>query len=131
MHTHRKNPTPTPTVTSKTVLLICGTVCASTWRSGSAIVTAKPRMKLTIIISGRERDFVIAVPSFEPIGVIEVSAPRENRPMPTTTKIAPTRKLRNKSVSIGETLKHSSTTMTNIGRTESADSRTFSRIRLW
>ena len=74
-------------------------------------------MKLTVIISGRERDFVIAVPILLPMGVIEVSAPREKNPMPIMTKNAPTKKLKNRSVSIGETLKHSSTTITNIGRT--------------
>ena len=43
-------------------------------------------MKLTVIISGRERDFVIAVPILLPMGVIEVSAPREKNPMPIMTK---------------------------------------------
>ena len=30
MHTVMKNPTPTPTVISSTLLFMCGTVCAST-----------------------------------------------------------------------------------------------------
>ena len=92
MQTARKNPTPIPTVISSTPLLIWGTVSARTCKSGSATVTATPRAKLTTRISGRFFVFVMAVPILFPIGVMEISAPRENIPIPKITSSAPRRK---------------------------------------
>ena len=126
IHTERKNPTPTPTVTSSTELLICGTDSASTCRSGSATVTAKPRAKLTARISGRFLVFVRSVPILLPIGVIDISAPSEKKPMPVTTITAPIRKLSSRSEEMGATVMHRNATMSIIGSTELTDSLTFS-----
>ena len=124
MHTERKNPTPMPTVTNSMVLLMWGTVSARTCRSGSAMVTAKPSIKLTIRINGRLRVLVSAIPMRFPMGVMEASAPSENSPMPTITKIVPIKKQSNKSVPTGAMVRH----ITTIGSTEIADSRIFSMI---
>ena len=126
MQTARKNPTPTPTVIKSTVLLICGTVSASTCKSGSAIVTAKPNAKLTSTISGSFFVFVSAVPILFPILIIEVSAPSEKRPIPITTITVPIKKFSIRSVLIGAMLKHNNVTIITIGRTERADSLIFS-----
>ncbi len=128
IHTDMNKPTPVPTVTRRTVLSMCGTVSASTWRSGSEIVIAKPSMKLTARIKGIFFVFVSAVPILLPIGVIEVSAPREKRPIPATSITAPTKKQSNKSGFIGETEKHKTKTIITIGRTDSAASLIFSGI---
>ena len=85
----------------QTVLLMCGTVSASTCRSGSATVMAKPSAKLTPRMSGRFFVRVSAVPILVPMGVMDCSAPSENRPMPTTSITPPMRKLRSRSGFIG------------------------------
>ena len=107
---------------------MCGTVSASTCRSGSAMVTAKPSIKLTTRISGRLRVLVRAVPIRLPMGVIEASAPSENSPIPAMTKSAPIKKHSNRSALTGATVRQSSSTITTIGRTETVDSRKFSDI---
>ena len=117
-----------PTVTNSMVLLMWGTVSARTCRSGSAMVTAKPSIKLTIRINGRLRVLVSAIPMRFPMGVMEASAPSENSPMPTITKIVPIKKQSNKSVPTGAMVRHSTRTITTIGSTEIADSRIFSMI---
>ena len=131
IHTERKKPTPMPTVTRSTVLLMWGTVSASTCRSGSAMVTAKPSIKLTMRISGRLRVLVSAVPMRLPMGVMEASAPREKSPMPTITKSVPIKKQSSRSVPTGAMVRHNSSTMTTIGSTDMADSRIFSIIFTW
>ena len=50
-----------------TVVLMCGTLEARTWRSGSATVMAMPRMKLSVRMSQSLRDFVILAPVWLPI----------------------------------------------------------------
>ena len=127
MHTAINRPTPTPTVSRSTVLLMCGTVSASTCRSGSATVMAKPSAKLTPRMSGRFFVRVSAVPILVPMGVMDCSAPSENRPMPTTSITPPMRKLRSRSGFIGAAVRHSRTTIRTIGSTQCADSATFSR----
>ena len=63
----RNRPTPTETVIMSTVVLMCGTLEARTWRSGSATVMAMPRMKLSVRMSQSLRDFVILAPVWLPI----------------------------------------------------------------
>ena len=128
MHTDRKKPTPIPTVTKSTTFGMWGTVSAKTCRSGSATVTAKPRTKLTSRISGRFRVLVSAVPILLPMGVMEISAPRENSPMPRIRNSVPKRKLSTRSVGSGDTVSDSRRTMITMGNTLFADSRIFSAI---
>ena len=113
---------------SRTLFFMCGTVAASTWRSGSATVIAKPSRKLTPRMSGRFFVLVSAVPIFEPMGIIATSAPSENRPMPTTIITAPMRKHSSRSACIGITNRHSTSTIATIGSTEIAASRVFSAV---
>ena len=124
MHIAMNSPTPAPTVTSRTLLLICGTVCARTCRSGSATVMAKPGR--TPRISGIFFVRVSAVPILLPMGVMDCSAPRENSPIPTTSITAPIRKHSSRSGRIGVTMRHSRSTMTAMGSTDSAASTIFS-----
>ena len=126
MHTARKKPTPSPTVTSSTVLLMWGTVSASTCRSGSAMVMAKPSARLTSRISGRLRLLVSEVPMRLPMGVMEVSAPSVKMPMPTMIRMEPRKKLSRRSGDTGDTDRHKSPTISRIGSTDSADSLIFS-----
>ena len=128
MHTVRKKPTPIPTVISSTALFICGTVAASTCKSGSATVTEKPKIKATGKISPKRRVLVSAVPTFVPIGTIEISAPSEKSPIPKITNNVPVRKLSITSVPTGKTPKQSKTTIRTMGSTEAAASLIFSVI---
>ena len=126
IHSIRKNPTPTPTVTISTILSICGTDCASTDRSGSDTVTATPRIKLTKRISQSFFDFVRVAPIRLPMTVIEVSAPRVKRPIPTIIITVPIRNARSRLDSIGVTSKHKIATIITIGSTDTSDSLNFS-----
>ena len=128
-----KKPTPMPTAARSTVLSMLGTVSASTCRSGSATVTATPRAKATSRITGSLPIFVRAVPILLPIMVMDRSAPRENRPSPTTIISAPTKKVSSSVGCIGTKNRHSTATMAMIGNTEIMDSRIFSvsRVRVF
>ena len=57
-----------------------------------------------------------------PIGVIAVSAPRVKNAMPTINSTAPIKKETSILLGIGATVKHSSSTMMVIGRTDAIDS---------
>ena len=61
------------------------------------------------------------------------SAPRENRPSPTTIISAPTKKVSSSVGCIGTKNRHSTATMAMIGNTEIMDSRIFSvsRVRVF
>ena len=124
--TTRNNPTPIATVNIKTILGTDGTCCARTVRSGSATVIAVPTNKLIKIISHILRDFVIADPTYSPIGIIAVSAPRVNSPIPRISITAP---IMNESITpllIGKNIKHRINTITVTGKTEESDSFSFS-----
>ncbi len=109
---------------------MCGTVSAKTCRSGSAMVTANPRTKLPSRISGTFFVAVRAVPILLPIGVMEISEPSENNPIPRITNSVPIRKLSIKSVGKGETVNDSSSTTATIGSTLLDDSMIFSWMLL-
>ena len=126
MQSAMKSPTPAPTTARSTVFSMCGTVSASTCRSGSATVMAKPRRNDTPRISGRFFVLVSAVPIRLPMSVIDCSAPREKSPMPAVRSSAPMRNVSSRSVRIGTMQRHSITTMQRIGSTDAADSRIFS-----
>ena len=60
--TTRKKPTPTLTVSISTQVLMCGTLLASTCKSGSAMVIATPSMKLSTMMSPSFFDLVMREP---------------------------------------------------------------------
>ena len=118
----RKMPTPAETVRISMVLSMPGTFCASTCRSGSAMVIARPKIKASTRISHRRRDLVIFAPTKLPIWVMDSSAPSVNRPMPTISISAPTRKASISPLPTGMKKKHRTATMMVMGSTESTAS---------
>ena len=87
---------------------------------------AAPSKKLTSRITPSLRLFVIFAPIRLPIRVIDISAPRLNRPMPAISMADP---IKNASISPGSTgtiSKHSASTMAVTGKTDAAASRIFS-----
>lgn len=69
----RKAPTPQATDRISVILGTAGTWPASTWRSGSEMVTINPRRNATATITGRFRLLVRQVPMRSPMGVIDIS----------------------------------------------------------
>ena len=61
---------------------------------------------------------------------MDISAPRVNRPMPSTSRTAPIRKDSISPLSMGTSTKHSTATMAVIGSTEAMASRVFSLMTL-
>ena len=118
----RNTPTPKATAPIRTAFGIFGTWFASTCRSGSEIVIMMPSKKLTNTISQTFLDLVMQLPTFVPIGVIAVSAPKVKNAMPTISSTAPIKKETSILLGIGATVKHSSSTMMVIGRTDAIDS---------
>ena len=95
------------------------------------MVTAKPKAKLTINISGKFFVAVSEVPILLPMGVIDISAPREKRPMPRTRNNVPRRKLSIRSVGMGAIVSESTRTTATIGITLFAASDSFSLIIMY
>ena len=122
----RKMPTPTATAPTRMALGTPGTCWASTCRSGSDTVTMTPIKKPTPATTQSLRERVIAAPTRSPMGVMAVSAPRENRAMPRMTITAPIRNASSVSVGMGATVKLRISTMTMMGTTEASASRSFS-----
>ena len=82
-------PTPTPTVTIRSVLfMILSTWLDKTCKSGSAIVIKKPNTKDIISKINNFLVFVRPIPLYSPIGVIAISAPKLNRLIPIINTIA-------------------------------------------
>ncbi len=127
MQTTRKSPTPTETVMMSTAVFMCGTLEARTCRSGSATVIATPRMKLSARMSQSLRVLVMRAPVWLPICVMDASAPRVKRPIPTMSIMVPSRKASIRSVVTGTKLRHISATMSAMGSTDEMDSFSFSR----
>lgn len=123
----RKTPTPTATAPTSVALGTPGTCWASTWRSGSDTVTMTPIRKPTAATTQSFLERVMAAPTRSPMGVMAVSAPRENRPMPRITITAPIRKASSVSVGMGATVKLRISTITVMGTTEAKASRSFSQ----
>ncbi len=103
-----------------------GTCPASTWRSGSEMVTMMPMSRLTDTTTHSFRDLVIWAPTRSPMGSMAVSAPRVNSPMPTISSTAPIRNASSTSVGTGAAVKHRNSTIRVMGSTEARASRTFS-----
>ena len=61
---------------------------------------------------------------------MDISAPRANRPMPSTSMAAPSRKDSISPLSMGTSAKHSTATMAVMGSTEAMASRIFSLMTL-
>ena len=76
---------------------------------------------------------VRAVPILFPIMVMDRSAPREKRPIPTTIISAPMRKVSSSVGCMGTKNRHSSVTMMIMGSTDTRDSLIFSvrRVRVF
>jgi hypothetical protein len=87
--TTRNSPTPAATVQMSTGFGIPGTWVASTVRSGSATVTRTPTRKNTAAIRDTRLLRASFRPKASPIGIMAISAPRVNSPIPTTRSTAP------------------------------------------
>ncbi len=122
----RKIPTPTPTDHIMICVSTMGVCSARTFRSGSATVTSTPIRKQTGRIKAIFLDFVRRAPIFSPMIIIDVSAPSVNIPMPTMSKIVPTKKEKNISPLSGTTVTDSKKTTAATGSTAPKDSFIFS-----
>ncbi len=122
----KNNPTPSDTVNIKTISGIPGTCCANTVRLGSDTVTAVPIIRLAIIINHSFRDFVIDEPTLSPIGIMAISAPNVNSPIPRISITAPRIKVSIIPLSAGKKIKQSINTTMVTGKTEESDSFNFS-----
>jgi len=119
---------PTPAATVK-IIVRSGTAVnclASTCKSGSATVTAKPikKHRKTIIIIFFEAE--IDRPTSVPIGIIDKSVPREKKPIPTISITEPKRKSISIPAGIGARfVKLRISTIKVIGKTDEIDSLIF------
>ena len=119
----RKTPTPRATDQMITLFSIAGTWPARTCRSGSATVMMTPMRKLMPTMTHTFLERVISLPTASPRGIMDISDPRENRPMPTISSRLPIRNAIIALLDTGVTVKHSSSTMAVMGSTEVSDSR--------
>ena len=83
-------------------------------------------IKHTAQIAKTFLDFVSCSPTFSPMGIIAISAPRVKRLIPSTRKIEPTAKSASTEPDRGAMVKCSARTMTRIGSTDNKASFTFS-----
>jgi hypothetical protein len=67
-------------------------------------------------------DFVIWEPTYSPIGVIDISAPRENSAIPTIIITAPNKNDVKLDISIGAMVKHNTNIIKETGNTDLTDS---------
>ena len=126
--TSKNAPTPTPTNTISAVLLIISLTCpASTERSGSATVTSTPSANETSKSNHTLPDLESPEPTCVPIGVIAMSAPRLNSPIPSTSNSEQTRNVVSSAPErFRNGVKFNSTTKKLTGRTQVSASRSFS-----
>ena len=118
----RNTPTPRATDQMMTLFSMAGTWLARTCRSGSATVMITPIRKLMATMTHTFLERVISLPTASPRGIMDISEPRENSPMPTISRRLPTRKAIMALLDTGVTVKHSSRTMAVMGSTEVRDS---------
>ena len=128
--TTKKRPTPTETVIISTLVSTLGTLVASTCRSGSAIVTITPRIKLITTISESFFVLVSFAPMLVPIIDIDRSTPILKSPIPAIIMTVPMIKERSRPLSIGIRNKHKAITISDMGRTDFVDSTIFSFNKL-
>ena len=124
--TIRNSPTPMATAIISTMLGTPGTCSASTCRSGSATVISIPSMKPTSATSHILRERVSALPTYSPIGVMAMSVPRVNSPIPITSSIAPNINASSALLGTGTIRKQMMNTSVAMGSTEVRDSLNFS-----
>lgn len=125
----KNSPTPTPTDIIKVYLfIVCDNCSAKTVKSGSETVIKTPTKKNTGIMSHNFLVLTTPVPTYSPIGVIAVSAPSVNSPIPTTTNKTHTINVKNVSDGIGAIVKHKRRTIKDMGSTEENDSFILSKI---
>jgi hypothetical protein len=79
------------------------------------------------MMSKRLLDFVILDPTYSPIGVIAVSAPKVKRPIPTIRSKAPMINERSIAFDTGKKVTSKRRTISVTGRTDERDSEIFSR----
>ena len=126
MATARKIPTPTATVRIRVRLGMPGTCSASTWRSGSDMVMMAPMEKPIRKIRGIRRALDIWTPIPSPRGVMDISAPSWKKPIPITSRIAPTKNITMIPRSTGTRRMLNSSTIPVMGSTAETDSNIFS-----
>ena len=125
--TTRKKPTPTATTKIRVMLGTEGNCSASTCRSGSAMVTTKPSTKQTTSGITTRRALLICTPMPSPMGIMDMSTPRVNSPIPTTNSTAPKRNSTMVPGVKGATVILMISTMAVMGSTEAKDSLIFSK----
>ena len=86
------------------------------------MVMATPSKKLSSKMSQSFLVLIMRDPMRLPMGVMDISAPSVNSPMPTTSKMAPIKKSSIRSVGTGTTTKQMAMTMSVMGSTEEIDS---------
>ena len=118
--------TPTATVRISTGFGMAGTWVASTVRSGSATVIMIPIIRQIKITSQSFFDFVKCAPIPSPIGIIDISAPREKKPIPIMSRKAPVKNSMMVPIGIGAIVILSNNTIAVIGRTDDSASFVFS-----
>ena len=101
---------------------IDGTCPASTCRSGSATVMMTPIKKLMATMTHTFLDRVISLPTASPSGIMDISEPRVNNPIPTISSRLPSKNAIMALLEIGVIVKHSTSTMAVMGSTEVSDS---------
>ena len=126
MASAKNRPTPAATVKINTLSGMAGTCFASTCKSGSATVTTAPSKKLSTATICQRRMLPTCVPMASPSGIMEISAPSEKKPMPTTSSTAPAKNSSSVPSGIGATVMLSTSTIPVIGNTEDNASRIFS-----
>ena len=99
---------------------------ASTCRSGSAMVITTPRMKHTSSGMPMRLRLASSTPTPSPMGSMDMSTPRVNRPMPATRSTAPNRNKISAPGVRGAMEMLSSSTMAVMGMTDDRDSFVFS-----
>ncbi len=122
----RNIPTPTATVWISTRLGTEGTCWASTCRSGSEMVIIAPMTKPMSRIISTLRVLEIWTPMPSPMGVMAISAPSWNKPIPRISMTAPVTNITKLPSSIGTRKILISSTIPVIGRTAERDSMVFS-----
>ena len=122
----RKKPTPTATARIKVMLGTEGNCSASTCRSGSATVTTTPSTKHISRGTPTRLALLICTPMPSPIGIMDMSTPRVNSPIPKTSSSAPNRNSTMVPGVSGATVMLMISTMAVMGSTDDRDSCIFS-----
>ena len=114
--TVRNRPTPAATEKMITLFSMAGTWLASTCRSGSATVMIMPMRKPTTVMIHTFFRRVISEPTACPSGIMDISDPSVNSPMPAISITPPSK---NATMAL---VKHSTSTISITGNTDVSDS---------